>query len=930
MKKRFIEWDMPLAEISGESAREKNIHHGHISTLHIWWARRPLASSRATNFAALIDLPEDHEKRKEITELIKKITPWEAVKNGNDANIKKAQEMIKEQWGDQPPKVLDPFAGGGSIPLEALRLGCETYASDYNPVAVLIEKATLEWPQKFGLMIPHPEKIIGIDGEIEKVNFLVYMVQKWANNVLKEAIKEIGHFYPEEPDGSTPVAYIWARTIPCQKPSCGAEIPLIRQFWLAKKDGNEVAYRPVIDQESKKINFEILEGTDIDANLVEGTISGGTVRCPVCRQTLPSTEIRRLAAEGKMGERMVVVVTKHPTSTGKSYRVATESDISVFNKAAAYLREKIANWPFFENPLPDEKIRTPDGKEVVDTSGSFFVHLQPVLYGLSRFQDLINSRQKLALVVFMEKIKSLFDKIKEDCQMIDSCKIDSNEAAKIIMGYLGIGLSRMVDRNTTLCIWNNIAQKTEHTFGRQALPMTWDYSETNVFGNQGWGLQFGYTLSPLTWLSSSEWEGYGKVENLTAASLSHPDNYFDAVLTDPPYYDNIPYADLADLFYVWLKRCLGDIFTDLFSTPLTPKIEECIENESLLRRSSNIATEEYTNLSIKNKYFFDNYLTNCFKEIHRVLKPNGIATIIYAHKTTAGWETMLNSLVNAGLVVTASWPIHTERSGRLRGQGSAALASSIYMVCRKREREKVGFYSEIQPQIKERIETKLQQFWNEGIAGGDFFISAIGPGMEIFSQYERVEKLSGEQVTTDDLLKYIRSVSTDFIVRKLLTDASSAKIDKESEFYLAYRWTYLDNTVEYDDARKLASASGVSLEKLWGPGGFVKKSGSNISVMGPKERGDVDPIKSMVDVMHKSLLLWEKGKKEELSELLAQTGYADNPAFKQFCQAVLESLLNGNKEKQLLEGFLIGIDTYKRGEVKVPKAQTKLKEFGGY
>jgi len=240
----------------------------------------------------------------------------------------------------------------------------------------------------------------------------------------------------------------------------------------------------------------------------------------------------------------------------------------------------------------------------------------------------------------------------------------------------------------------------------------------------------------------------------------------------------------------------------------------------------------------------------------------------------------------------------------------------------------VGFYSELKPLIKERVEEKLQQFWNEGIAGGDFFISAIGPAMEIFSRYERVEKLSGERVTTAELLDYIRSVSTDFIVNKLLKDASSAKIDSASEFYLAYRWTYLDNTVEYDDARKLASASGFSLEENWGEGGFIKKSGSKITVLGPKERGDIEKIKSMVDVMHKVLILWEQGKKEEIVELLAQTGYGESPAFKQFCQAVAESLLNGNKEKQLLEGFLMGLDSYAREIQKVDKSQTDLKQFG--
>jgi adenine-specific DNA methylase len=909
MKKRFIEWDLPLAEISETSAREKNIRHGYPSTLHIWWARRPLASSRATNFAALIDLPDDLEKRKEITELIKKITPWEAVKNGNDANIKKAQQMIKEQWGDQPPKVSDPFAGGGSIPLETLRLGCETYASDYNPVAVLIEKATLEWPQKYGILIPHPSKKKGFDGQVEKVNFLSYMVGKWADVVLKQANEEIGQFYPSDPDGSIPVAYIWVQTILCQNPNCGAEIPLAMQFWLAKKRDKKVAYRPIVDKENKKISFKIVEGNVIDFDPNAGTIARGNAYCPVCGQITDVKKIRTLAQAGKMVARLVVVVLYKPGEQGKRYRLATESDLQLFKEAEELLREKVENWRWLDNPLPDDEINNLKGR------------INIYIYGLRKWQDLFNSRQKLALITFMEKIKLAYERIQEDCRRIglDRYGLDAEEAAKVVMGYLALGMDRLVDFGSKLCTWNYTGGRgVGHTLTRQALPMVWDYPESNPFNPKaaGW---------PTACEKNEKWIQHASttanrpatVAQYSAASLPYPDNYFDAVFTDPPYYDNVPYADLSDFFYVWLKRSIGDLFPDLFSTPLTPKNNEIVYLSHLC-----------DNYSLRTKEFFEEVLSKSFKEIHRILKPNGIATIVYAHKTTAGWETMLNSLVNAGLVVTASWPIHTEMKERRIAAGSAALASSIYMVCRKTERKKVGFYTEIQPKIKEKIETKLQQFWNEGIAGGDFFISAIGPGMEIFSQYERVEKLSGEQVTTAELLDHIRSVSTDFTVRKLLSDAASSKIDNESEFYLAYRWTYLDNTVEYDDARKLASASGVSLEKLWGPGGFVKKSGSKIPVLGPKERSEVDSIRSMVDVMHKTLLLWEKGKKEELSVLLAQTGNADNPAFKQFCQAVAETLLNGNKEKQLLEGFLIGIDSYAHGKVKADNAQKNLKHFG--
>ncbi len=663
----------------------------------------------------------------------------------------------------------------------------------------------------------------------------------------------------------------------------------------------------MVDRDKKHIEFEIVEGDMGGFDPGERTVSRADARCLVCGQITKANLTRQLAREGKMAQRLVAVVLHHTQRAGKTYRIAIKKDLENYQNAEKYLQEKIQNWLWQDNPIPDEKM-PPIGTYGIDAQ-RYTVNQE--------WGELFNARQKLALITFSEKIKLAYDGIKADCQYagLDKYKLNAEDAAKAVMGYLGILLDMHAAFNNRFARWENTSEAIKHLFGRQALGMIWDYVEVAPFsessGTPTSGLK--YYIKNVEFGSPSKLTGNIDHAVSSASSLSYPDNFLDAVFTDPPYYDNVPYADLSDFFYVWLKRSIGDLFPDLFSTPLTPKSQEAIAEP--IRQEN-------------PKKFFEDTLSDSFKEVHRVLKPNGIATIVYAHKTTAGWETMLNSLVNAGLVITASWPIHTEMKTRLRAASSAALASSIYMVCRKTEREKVGFYSELQPQIKERIETKLQQFWNEGISGGDFFISAIGPSMEIFSQYERVEKLSGEPVTTSELLDYIRSVSTDFIVRKLLSDAASSTLDNESEFYLAYRWTHLDNTVEYDDTRKLASASGVSLEKLWGPGGFVKKTGSKISVLGPKERSEVDTIQSMVDVMHKTLLLWEKGKKEELSELLAQTGNADNPAFKQFCQAVAESLLNGNKEKQLLEGFLIGIDTYAHGKVMVDKAQTDLKHFG--
>jgi putative DNA methylase len=904
VNKRFIEFDLPLAEISKESAREKNIHHGHISTLHIWWARRPLSSSRATNFASLIDLPKNESDRRKIKNLITKISPWEAVKNCNNADIKTAQEMLSKQWNGQMPRVLDPFSGGGSIPLEALRIGCNTYSNDYNPLAVFIEKATVEWPQKYSFLIDEPNKKIGIDGKKKQINFLYYMVERWSRVIYERVKNEIGKFYPNDSNDVIPVSYLWAKTIKCQNPACGAEIPLIRQFWLAKKKNKKVAYKPVIN--GKTIYFKIIEKQteDFDPNL--RTVSRADARCLVCNQVTKAKDLKRIAKNGELDQNLNIVVLKNIKNSGKLYRIATKKDIEIFNEAEKRLNQIIDEWPGLENPIPNEKI-APVGTYGIDAQR----YTKNEEWG-----ELFNSRQKLALLTFLIKIKNSYEEIKDECSKLipDEISYSRDDAAKAIIGYLGLGLGRMVDRNSNLCIWNNVAEKTEHVFGRQALPSTWDYSEANVFGNQGWTLQFSYILSPLKLLTETKWKSYAKVTNYSATDLKFEDDYFDAIFTDPPYYDNVPYSDLSDFFYVWLKRCIGDYFPDIFSTPQTPKTLEAIAEP--MRQE-------------KPYEYFESMLSRSFREMYRILKPNGIVTIVYAHKTTEGWETLLNSLVNAGFVVTASWPIHTERSGRLRGQSSAALASSIYMVCRKHNRDKVGFYNELKNEIKNKVEEKLLQFWNEGIAGGDFFISAIGPGMEIFSKYEKVEKLSGKQVTTSELLDYIREISTDFIVNKLLKDSSSSKIDNQSEFYLAYRWTFLDNTVDYDDARKLASASGIALEKLWSAGGIIKKNGSKISVLGPKERDYIDKTNTMVDVMHKSVLLWERGERDKLSKLLTETGYGKDPAFKQFCQAIAESLINGNKEKQLLEGFLIGIDAYTRGKAKAPKDQTDLKQFGG-
>ena len=400
--KRFIEESFPLKEVSTESAREKNIRHGHISTLHIWWARRPLASSRATSYAALIPAPKSVEEWNKKKQFIIELSKWE-----NSLNlhlIEKAKRDILEANNGRPLKVLDPFAGGGAIPLEALRVGCETYAGEYNPVAVLILKCTLEYPQKYG----KSKKINVKSGIIEterEINPLLEDVKKWGNWVLKEAKKEIGKFYPKD-NGNIPVGYIWARTIPCQNPSCNAEIPLMRQFWLAKKSNKKIALKPFVN--NGRVEFEIVgQNNDFpgDFDPAKGTVSRAVAKCLVCGSTIDDKTTRKLFQEGKAGQRMVAVVLHlpasagqagHPNRQGKTYRIATEQDLEIYREAEKYLQEKrkklMDEWGI--DPLPDESL-----------DWNCLKQRDVLRYGMNTWGDLFNSRQKLALITFTEKVR---------------------------------------------------------------------------------------------------------------------------------------------------------------------------------------------------------------------------------------------------------------------------------------------------------------------------------------------------------------------------------------------------------------------------------------------------------------------------------------------------------------------------------------------
>jgi len=826
----------------------------------------------------LIPAPQNHDELRKKLEFAAELSKWE--NSLNQHLVENARKKIRDFFGGGLPKVLDCFAGGGAIPLEALRLGCETYALEYNPVAVLILKAVLEYPQKYSKK-------------------LVEDVRKWGHWVYDEARKEIGRFYPEETtstqkalskgggEKSILIGYIWARTIKCQNPSCGAEIPLMRQFWLARKENKKIALKMIVNKKNKKINFKIVQGKEIDFDPSQGTARRGTAICYVCGSGTKS--ISKLAREGKMGQRLIAVVLHN--KGGKWYRVANDKDKQIFSEAERYLGEKVKNWRWDFNPIPDEP--TPEGKGP-GAERAFSVRN----YGLNRWGDLFNSRQKLALITFLERIRESYKRILEETK--------DEEYSKVIVTYLALAIDRLVDRGSTLSFWVTQHGKIAGTFGRQTLPIVWDYVENNPIADTPWG-----------WLTHVKWineviehcsripREYNETSLGTATRLPHQNDYFDAVITDPPYYDNVPYSDLSDFFYVWLKRAIGELYPDLFSTPLTPKSQEII-----------VHTLRHGNSFDKAKRFFEDMISQSFREINRVLKPKGIAVIVFAYKSTDAWETIINSLLKSGLVLTASWPIHTERKARLRARESAALASSVYMICRKRSGERTAYFNEIRDKIEERIKEKLTQFWEQGISGADFFVSAIGPAVEVFGKYSKVEKLSGEEVSVQDLLEYVRKVVSEFALERVLKNADLGGVDAQTRFYLLWRWTFGNAKVHFDDAIKLSRPMGVELTDIWDRGELVKKEKEFIRVLDPKERAK-DPsftkrakFTSMIDVLHRVAILWERGEREKIKEILDETGYSRNEVFWQTAQAISEILPEGDKEKQLLQGFLYGKETY--------------------
>ena len=839
MDQRYIENNFPVSEVSGTYRIRE------ISSLHKWWARSSLESSSAVIYSSLISSSDDNEIKESIVKL--------AGREGTDITHI-ALGNISNSF-ENPPKVLDPYAGGGSIPFESLRLGCETYANEYNPVAVLIEKCLLEYPQKFG---PKLSK-----------DFL-----RWMDWVYSEVKDEVGKFYSSD-DNSFITSYLWARTIPCQNPACGAEIPLMRTLWLVNKKNRKIALVPQI--KNGEMEFEIKQGDEIPQNFDpgKGTVNRAIAECLVCGSTIESKMTRKLFQEGHSGNRMVAVTFDQMSSRSKCYRLPEKKDINLFEEAEELLDLKIeqVSEKLGINPLPNEPI--PQGKGMIATS------LSVKNYGFKTWGDLFNPRQQLVMVTFVEKINQAYEKMLSE-------GLDK-DYSKALVSYLTLNLGRLMHIYSGMARWNPRAENVRDLFGRPAISLRWECGEINPFiGGMKYSDNIAYSISNASRIS----DNICHVTQSSATKIPYNEDYFDAVFADPPYYDNIPYSYLSDFFYVWFKRTLGSLYPDLFLTPLTPKNDEII---SQVVGESTESPSEY----------FENKLKKSFQEIYRVLKPEGIFVVGYTYKTTKGWEMVVKSLLECGFIVTASWPLVTINKNRLRAQNAAVASSSIYIVARKKDKQDLTWLKDVKEEIRKKLPKKLDQLLTENIRGSDFFIAGLGFGLGIYSKYQRILDNQGNKITIEKQWNHIRNFITDHILKSLLDIQTSNNLSPLSKFYLLWRWNYTETYVSFDDAQKLAHSAGINLNKEWNKG-FIAKQGNNIVVQGPEKR-DIKSLNGsieLIDILHNVCLLWKEGKTDDLNRVLKDSGYDNEETLYIVAQAISETIPNNNSEKKLIQGFL--------------------------
>ncbi len=780
-KKKLIEVALPLDAINAESAREKSIRHGHPSTLHLWWSRKPTATARAVIWASLVDDPSSHpeqfptekaqeKERRRLFRILEEFVKWE---NSNDKRVLDAAkaEILKSTDGNPPP-LLDPFAGGGTIPLEAQRLGLEAHAHDLNPVAVMINKAMIEIPPKFAGQPPvNPEAQRNklTEDDWSGTRGLAEDVRYYGEWMKRKAFEKIGHLYPKVKDADgkehTVIAWLWARTVKCPNPACGCEMPLASSFELSKKKGKEAYIQPNVD--GTNIRYEVRYGLDFPAS--PKTAKGLKFRCISCGAVTTPEYIRNEAASERMGMTMMAVIAEG--QRGKIYLSPHEgqtmflSDLMVHDYPAGAMPQN-PRW------------------------------FSPPLYGLKDYYQVFTNRQLTALTTLSDLISAVRVQVVSDG--------GSEEYAQAICSYLSFAVDRTANRMSTLCVWNRIGEKIEQTFARQAIPMIWEFAEANIFSD-----------STGSWSGSLEWipkcieqfpaKHQGTAEQADAQSGLGVQDVM--ISTDPPYYDMIGYADLSDFFYIWMRKALKDIYPELFRTMLVPKEEELIATPYRFDGSADRAKE-----------FFEHGMSDALLQIYHAADNDIPITIYYAFKqtetdrdnntTSTGWETMLSAILSAGLLITATWPIRTERPTGLKAFENA-LASSIVLVCRKRSTDapictRRDFLTALKRELRPAI-VNLQQ---SNIAPVDMAQSAIGPGMAVYSRYAQVLEADGTPMTVRTALQIINQELDQYFSEQ------DGALDRDTIFCVALYTQYAFREVKFGDVDVLARAKNTSTDRL--------------------------------------------------------------------------------------------------------------------
>ncbi len=918
----LIERHIPVAPIGVECQRERGVSSAlpPLYYLHVWWARRPLTSARTAILASL--LPQDTDDDWFLKMLGIQGDPvrtktriQKAKKTGedlgkdpygynrvfqhtpDDTDLTKLFARISDAWGDGPIRVLDPMSGGGSIPFESARYGFETYANELNPVAYSILKGTIEYPAEFG-------------------KELIPDLEKYGRKVYELAEPKLAQFYPKQ-DGEKVHGYIWARTVKC--PECGLKVPLSPNWWLQKGARSYAVQVSAPDKGHGDIcQFKLL--TDDAARASEpsdGSVSRGTGQCPRCLSTVEGDHIKAEAQEGRMGQQLYALAIK--TKQGKTFRLPTDEDLMAIEAAEDKLEENISRWSA-QGLVPDEQI--PGGTKQDEAKR----------YGAKQWKELFTPRQLLAQLTHLEALQ----KVKADL-----FRAEDEDRARAIATYLGFMFDKCVDYNCILCTWEQSRGIVKHVFQRHDFGMKWSFGE------------FDHAVNLWPWAINQVIDAY---EGL--ADLAHPeadlfteersnvvhtmqgdatelrdikDESLHLICVDPPYYDNVMYAELSDFFYVWQKRTLGDVYPEAFDRELTDKAAEAVANPARFERmekKGKMAEQDY-----------ETKMRGCFERMHELLRPDGAMTVMFTHKRVEAWDTLAAALIAAGFEITASWPIHTESEHSLHQARKNSAASTILLVCRKRSDDGDGaWWEDIEPELREVVKERTKQYEEQGIDGVDLYVSTFGPALDVISQHWPVRDRSGEEIRPDVALDAARNVVTNYRYQNLLhTYSTDLSVDDITRWAILGWDIYGAEKFPFDEARKLAIATGASMDAIQKKERMFYKRGRFVQLAEPSTRidkGYVDPeaedFPVMINAMHVAAVIMKEDGGKGARRFLRRTGLHEDETFAAALEAYLSALPDAvanpgiPENKRRDEWYLRELaQTVLSGKVEVPEYEQK-------